>query len=107
MEGRDGGTKWGNYIGYVILPISIFEYKDPMDYIRKAKEIAGRKKNSLEAIFTYKSGELIVKCFGIKGAARLLRRWFYEPGWWWGPFRVGVFFCVPTTLRCGTRISIA
>ncbi|RWW25045.1 hypothetical protein GW17_00010645 [Ensete ventricosum] len=66
MEGRDGGTKWGNYIGYVILPISIFEYKDPMDYIRKAKEIAGRKKNSLEAIFTYKSGELIVKCFGIK-----------------------------------------
>ncbi|RRT50131.1 hypothetical protein B296_00026709 [Ensete ventricosum] len=75
MEGRDGGTKWGNYIGYVILPFSIFESKDPMDYIRKAKEIAGRKKNSLEAIFTYKSGELIVKCFGIKvgGAAPFLQ----------------------------------
>ncbi|THU72692.1 hypothetical protein C4D60_Mb04t14860 [Musa balbisiana] len=74
MEGRHSGTKWGNYIGYIILPFSIFKYKDPMDYIRKAKEIAGRKKNSLEAIFTYKSGELIVKCLGIKAGAALCHR---------------------------------
>ncbi|RWV93490.1 hypothetical protein GW17_00044048 [Ensete ventricosum] len=31
-----------------------------------AKATADRKKNSLEAIFTYKGAELIVKCFGIK-----------------------------------------
>lgn len=40
--------------------------KNPLDYIRRAKATADRKKNSLGAIFTYKGAELIVKCFGIK-----------------------------------------
>lgn len=66
MEGKDGRTKWGNLIGYIIFPFSIKMYKDPLDYIRKGKENADRKKNSLEAILTYKSADLIVKCFGIK-----------------------------------------
>ncbi|KAJ8485897.1 hypothetical protein OPV22_018382 [Ensete ventricosum] len=39
-----------------------------------AKATADRKKNSLEAIFTYKGAELIVKCFGIKAAAALRHR---------------------------------
>lgn len=47
--------------------------KNPLDYIRRAKATADRK-NSLEAIFTYKGAELIVKCFGIKAAAALCRR---------------------------------
>lgn len=71
MEGRDGGTKWGNLIGYIILPFEIFNHKDPLDYVRRGKAIADRKKNSLEAIFTYKSAELIVKCLGIKVLAFL------------------------------------
>lgn len=66
MEGKNGGTKWGNLLGYIILPFSINDYKDPLDYIRMGQEIAKRKKNSLEAIFTYKSADLIVKCVGIK-----------------------------------------
>ncbi|CAL9084364.1 unnamed protein product [Musa textilis] len=74
MEGRDGGTKWGNLIGYIILPFDIFNHKDPLDYVRRGKAIADRKKNSLEAIFTYKSAELIVKCLGIKAAAKLCHR---------------------------------
>ena len=65
-EGRDGETKWGNFIGYIILPFSIMRCKKPLDYIRRAKAIAERKKNSLGAIFTYKGAEFIVKCFGIK-----------------------------------------
>ncbi|CAL9050441.1 unnamed protein product [Musa banksii] len=72
-EGRDGETKWGNFIGYTILPFSIMRCKNPLDYIRRAKATADRK-NSLEAIFTYKGAELIVKCFGIKAAAALCRR---------------------------------
>ncbi|XP_065002147.1 wax ester synthase/diacylglycerol acyltransferase 11-like [Musa acuminata AAA Group] len=72
-EGRDGETKWGNFIGYIILPSSIMRCKNPLDYIRRAKATADRK-NSLEAIFTYKGAELIVKCFGIKAAAALCRR---------------------------------
>ncbi|KAJ8485896.1 hypothetical protein OPV22_018381 [Ensete ventricosum] len=74
MEGRDGGTKWGNLIGYIILPLDIFNHKDPLDYVRRGKAIADRKKNSLEAIFTYKSAELIIKCLGIKAAAKLCHR---------------------------------
>lgn len=31
--------------------------------------------------------------------ARLLRRWFYEPGWWWRPFRVGLFYLRNNRLR--------
>ncbi|XP_064959300.1 wax ester synthase/diacylglycerol acyltransferase 11-like [Musa acuminata AAA Group] len=74
MEGRDDGTKWGNLIGYIILPFEIFNHKDPLDYVRRGKAIADRKKNSLEAIFTYKSAELVVKCLGIKAAAKLCHR---------------------------------
>ncbi|THU72038.1 hypothetical protein C4D60_Mb04t07880 [Musa balbisiana] len=74
MEGRDGETKWGNFIGYIILPFLIMGCKNPLDYIRRAKATADRKRNSLEAIFTYKGAELIVKCFGIKAAAALCHR---------------------------------
>ncbi|XP_074585328.1 wax ester synthase/diacylglycerol acyltransferase 11-like [Curcuma longa] len=74
MEGRDGGTKWGNLLGYLIMPIPIVNYVDPLDYVRQGKVIADRKKNSLEAIFTYKSADLIVKLFGIKAAAFLCHR---------------------------------
>ncbi|RWW41236.1 hypothetical protein BHE74_00053291 [Ensete ventricosum] len=38
----------------------------PSNIRLRAKATADRKKNSLEAIFTYKGAELIVKCFGIK-----------------------------------------
>lgn len=72
MEGRDGETKWGNFIGYIILPFLIMGCKNPLDYIRRAKATADRKRNSLEAIFTYKGAELIVKCFGIKVIPGLL-----------------------------------
>ncbi|WOL20556.1 hypothetical protein Cni_G29361 [Canna indica] len=74
MEGRDGGTKWGNLIGYLILPFTIAMYKDPLDYIRKGKAIANKKKNSLEAIFTYKSADFIVNFLGMKAAAALCHR---------------------------------
>jgi len=65
MEGGKG-TRWGNWIGYIILKLPILMYEDPLDYVRKGMEIAERKKNSLEAIFTYTSGSLIVKLLGIR-----------------------------------------
>ncbi|CAL9084365.1 unnamed protein product, partial [Musa textilis] len=74
MEGRDDETKWGNFIGYIILPFSIMRRKNPLDYIRRAKATADRRKNSLEAIFTYKGAGLIIKCFCIRAAAALCYR---------------------------------
>lgn len=66
MKGAKDGPKWGNWIGYVVLPIPIALYSDPLDYIRKGMEITNRKKNSWEAFFTYWSADLIVKVFGLK-----------------------------------------
>ncbi|ONK69157.1 uncharacterized protein A4U43_C05F19940 [Asparagus officinalis] len=73
MEGGKS-TRWGNWLGYIILNFPILMYEDPLDYVRKGMKNTERKKNSLEAIFTYTSGTLIVKLLGIKAAAALCYR---------------------------------
>uniref|UniRef100_A0A6V7QUT6 O-acyltransferase WSD1 C-terminal domain-containing protein n=1 Tax=Ananas comosus var. bracteatus TaxID=296719 RepID=A0A6V7QUT6_ANACO len=78
----EGWPKWGNWIGYVVLPIPIALYSDPLDYIRKGKEIANRKKNSWEAFFTYWCADLIVKLldlsfpesYGMQNVGLLLKK---------------------------------
>lgn len=66
MEKGKGGAKWGNKLGYIVIqfPIAIFE--DPLEYVRRGKAIAERKKHSLEAVLTYWSAWVVVKIFGIK-----------------------------------------
>ncbi|TVT97442.1 hypothetical protein EJB05_57323 [Eragrostis curvula] len=68
---KNNGAKWGNLIGYIILPFHIAMHDDPLEYIRRGKRTAERKKTSLEAVFTYWSGNLIVKLLGMKAAAAL------------------------------------
>ncbi|KAL5202390.1 hypothetical protein ABZP36_013342 [Zizania latifolia] len=68
---KENAARWGNLIGYIILPFRIAMYNDPLDYIRQGKRTLDRKKSSFEAVFTYWSGNLIVKLFGIKAAAAL------------------------------------
>ncbi|CAL5096178.1 unnamed protein product [Urochloa decumbens] len=68
---KNNAAKWGNLIGYIILPFHIAMHDDPLEYIRQGKKTAERKKTSLEAVFTYWSGNLIVKLFGMKAAAAL------------------------------------
>ena len=63
---KSNGAKWGNLIGYIILPFHIAMHNDPLEYIRQGKRTTERKKTSLEAVFTYWSGNLIVKLFGMK-----------------------------------------
>ncbi|XP_008793154.2 O-acyltransferase WSD1-like isoform X2 [Phoenix dactylifera] len=74
MEKGKGGAKWGNKLGYMVLRFPIAVFEDPLEYIRRGKAIAERKKNSLEAVFTYWSAWVIVKIFGIKAAAALCYR---------------------------------
>ncbi|CAN6345917.1 unnamed protein product [Urochloa humidicola] len=69
---KNSGAKWGNLIGYIVLPFHIAMHDDPLEYIRQGKRTTERKKTSLEAVFTYWSGNLIVKLFGMKAAAALL-----------------------------------
>ncbi|KAF0926240.1 hypothetical protein E2562_022069 [Oryza meyeriana var. granulata] len=68
---KKNAARWGNLIGYIVLPFRIAMYDDPLEYIRQGKRTVDRKKSSLEAVFTYWSGNLIVKLFGIKTAAAL------------------------------------
>ncbi|XP_062206513.1 wax ester synthase/diacylglycerol acyltransferase 4-like isoform X2 [Phragmites australis] len=67
-SGKDNGARWGNQIGYMIIPFHLAKHDDPIEYVRKAKKVARRKKSSMESVFTYWSADMIVKLFGIKCA---------------------------------------
>uniref|UniRef100_A0A6B9MRS2 WSD1 n=1 Tax=Stipa capillacea TaxID=665497 RepID=A0A6B9MRS2_9POAL len=70
-SGKDNGAKWGNQLGYMILPFHIGNHDDVLEYVRKATKVARRKKSSMESVFTYWSADMIMKIFGIKAAASL------------------------------------
>lgn len=70
-SGKDNGAKWGNQLGYMILPFHIAKHDDPLLYVQKATKVARRKKSSMESVFTYWSADMIVKILGIKAAASL------------------------------------
>jgi len=63
MEGGSQ-TQWGNRLGYLIFPIPVKHFSDPLDHVRAAKKIGNRKKASLEGAFTYWSGALLMAITG-------------------------------------------
>jgi hypothetical protein len=66
MMAKGSKTRWGNLIGYILLPFSIALQDDPLDYVRQAKATIDRKKLSLEAILTFVCAELVLRIFGVK-----------------------------------------
>lgn len=72
MMEKESKVRWGNWMGYVLLPISIGLEDDPLDYIRKAKATIDRKKLSFEAICSFCVGRLILDLFGLKWTAALM-----------------------------------
>ncbi|XP_022757554.1 O-acyltransferase WSD1-like isoform X1 [Durio zibethinus] len=74
MMEKDAEAKWGNWIGFVLLPFTIAIRSDPLDYVYDAKATIDRKKHSLEAIYTFTIAELALKLFGIKAASALSHR---------------------------------
>ncbi|KAL6614730.1 hypothetical protein ACP70R_037000 [Stipagrostis hirtigluma subsp. patula] len=75
-SGKHNAARWGNQLGYMIIPFHLAKHDDPIEYVRKAKKVALRKKNSMESVFTYWSADLVVKLFGIKAAAALCHGMF-------------------------------
>jgi hypothetical protein len=65
-SGKHNDLKWGNRLGYIMLPFEIVMHKDPLDYVRNAKKTVDRKKHSLEAIVTHAITVMITKLFGIE-----------------------------------------
>lgn len=74
MMEKDSKVRWGNLIGYVLLPITIALPDDPLDYVRKAKAIVDRKKFSFEAICSYSVGRFILELFGLKRTAAVMHK---------------------------------
>jgi hypothetical protein len=64
----DGGSqhRWGNHLGYLIINIPMKQHLDPLDYVRAAKKVTDRKKASLEGVFTYWSGAMLMGLTGPK-----------------------------------------
>ncbi|KAK3404010.1 hypothetical protein EUGRSUZ_K00371 [Eucalyptus grandis] len=71
---KNSKCKWGNWIGYILIPFSIGSEDDPLEYVHKAKATIDRKKLSLEAIITFVCAELVLKLFGVKVASAIAHR---------------------------------
>nr|XP_033517701.1 O-acyltransferase WSD1-like isoform X2 [Nicotiana tomentosiformis] len=64
----------GNCFGFYIIPLSISQLDNPLDYVRKAKTTMDRTKHSLGSLCTFYLSQLIIKLFGFKGATTLAAR---------------------------------
>lgn len=64
----------GNCFGFVLIPLSIAQSENPLDYVYKAKTSMDRKKHSLESQCTFYASQLFLNLFGFKGAAKLTQR---------------------------------
>ncbi|MED6125514.1 hypothetical protein PIB30_069168, partial [Stylosanthes scabra] len=74
MTAKKSKVRWGNFIGYFLLPLSISLQEDPLEHVRQAKVVIERKKHSLEAVITFNFGKLILNLFGVKAVAAITRR---------------------------------
>ena len=60
-------AKWGNRFGIILLPIHCHTKDvDPLNYVKRAKAMVDKKKQSLEAHFSYNIGRLIMSLLGPK-----------------------------------------
>ncbi|XP_039158411.1 O-acyltransferase WSD1-like [Eucalyptus grandis] len=66
------GLRWGNKFGILLLPVHYRRSSgDPLEYLRKAKSMIGRKKKSLEAHFSYIIGDIVMTYLGARIASLL------------------------------------
>ncbi|KAF5745612.1 O-acyltransferase WSD1-like [Tripterygium wilfordii] len=64
---NNSGTRWGNKFGMILLPVYYHKSgEDPLSYLKRAKSMIDRKKQSVEAHFSYKIGDLVMSLFGAK-----------------------------------------
>lgn len=73
----NSGARWGNKFGMILLPIYYHRSNssDPQEYLKRAKVTIDRKKQSLEAHFSYKIGDFVMSTLGPK--VHFLRSFLY------------------------------
>ncbi|KAL6531788.1 hypothetical protein OROMI_028151 [Orobanche minor] len=65
-------TQWGNKFGMLLLPVYYHRGdSDPIQFVKRAKAMIDKKKLSLEAIFSYRVGDLTMSLLGAKLACIL------------------------------------
>ncbi|GAB2227617.1 hypothetical protein Droror1_Dr00009443 [Drosera rotundifolia] len=69
MMEKGSKSRWGNAIGYILIPFHIALQDDPLNCIREAKSAVDKKKLSLEASFSHYGGKLILEKFGPEAAS--------------------------------------
>ncbi|CAH1426572.1 unnamed protein product [Lactuca virosa] len=74
--------RWGNQIGYVLLPFKIGLKTNPLDYVKEAKAVIDRKKASFEPLYTYFIVYFVLKLFGIKAVGKLNHKVFSNTTLW-------------------------
>ena len=65
MMAKGSKCRWGNSIGYVLIPLWIKAEDNILEYVRQAKTTMDRKKHSLEPLFFYRLLKVTVEAFGI------------------------------------------
>lgn len=64
----NSGARWGNKIGMLLLPVYYHRSNnsDPLEYLKRAKLMIDKKKQSLESHFSYIIGYFVMSIFGPK-----------------------------------------
>ncbi|KAJ0241068.1 Diacylglycerol O-acyltransferase [Hirschfeldia incana] len=65
MMAKGSKCRWGNSLGYVLIPLWLKSENDILEYVRQAKTTMDRKKLSLEPLFSYGLLKLTMEVFGI------------------------------------------
>ncbi|KAL0801620.1 hypothetical protein Bca101_056796 [Brassica carinata] len=76
MLAKGSKCRWGNSIGYVLIPLWMKAEDNILEYARQAKTTMDRKKHSLEPLFFYGLLKLTVKAFGLPALKALVQRTF-------------------------------
>ncbi|XP_062090650.1 wax ester synthase/diacylglycerol acyltransferase 11-like [Humulus lupulus] len=66
LMNKNSKSRWGNKFGFLMIPVKYHKTSgtDPLLYVKRAKVMLDRKKQSLEAHFSYKVGDIMMSYFG-------------------------------------------
>lgn len=66
MMSKGSKAKWGNWTGYIFLPLKLTPQNDPLEFVREAKTTMDKKKHSFGAIGTFFITRFAFNTFGVK-----------------------------------------
>ncbi|EOA35103.1 hypothetical protein CARUB_v10020217mg [Capsella rubella] len=76
MMAKGSKCRWGNSIGYVLIPLEMKSNDDVFEYVRQSKTMMDRKKHSLEPLFSHGLLKCTLEVFGFKALKTLITRIF-------------------------------